>query len=297
MGGYFAVLAATAMQLLRIDVPLRTIAAIVSAHRLSAALALGGGLFVRGASYAAQEEWATLATLTLELSQRLLGLVEPDVVLDLARRTIRVGNFEVEISPVCSGYEGIGLVASFLAIYLWAFRSRLRFPEALLLFPIGIAAVWLLNVVRIAALTLIGAHVSPEVAIHGFHSQAGWMVFLAVTLGMMMLGSRSSLFAIMPGTAALSGDRTVLGFLAPFTALMLGSVVMSAAAPFDNPFYVVKALAGGVTLLCLRDVYHRFSWIISGEAVAVGLLVGRLTQRVLPKSLLRLDSSHLRHRF
>ena len=47
-----------------------------------------------------------------------------EFLLDVSVAEVR--DFEVEISAVCSGYEGVGLVVSFLAIYLWTFRSRLR---------------------------------------------------------------------------------------------------------------------------------------------------------------------------
>ena len=53
---------------------------------------------------------------------------------------------------MCSGYEGIGLIWAFLTAYLVLFRRRLRFPRALLLFPIGTLVMWLANGVRIAAL-------------------------------------------------------------------------------------------------------------------------------------------------
>ena len=36
---------------------------------------------------------------------------------------------------------------------------------------------------RIAALVLVGTRVSPEVALGGFHSQAGWLAFNALALG------------------------------------------------------------------------------------------------------------------
>jgi len=42
----------------------------------------------------------------------------------------------------------------------------------------------------VAALLILslGAHVSPEVAVSGFHSQGGWIAFLFVTVGIMAIG-------------------------------------------------------------------------------------------------------------
>ena len=44
--------------------------------------------------------------------------------------------------------------------YLVAFRSKLRFPSALLLVPFAVAAVWILNGMRLAALITLGARVN-----------------------------------------------------------------------------------------------------------------------------------------
>jgi exosortase/archaeosortase family protein len=69
----------------------------------------------------------------------------------LARRL-----FKVRISPECSGYEGIGLILAFLSVYLWILAPRSRFPGALLLLPLGAAAIWIINAVRIVLLIAIG---------------------------------------------------------------------------------------------------------------------------------------------
>ena len=62
----------------------------------------------------------------------------------------------------------------------------------------GIAAIWVLNALRIAVLVSIGAHVSPAVAVQGFHSEAGWIGFLIVTLSSMAVSQRMPFFAAQP---------------------------------------------------------------------------------------------------
>ncbi len=42
----------------------------------------------------------------------------------------------------CSGYEGIGLIWVFLGVFYWWFRNELRFPQALLLIPLGTVLSW-----------------------------------------------------------------------------------------------------------------------------------------------------------
>ena len=105
------------------------------------------------------------------------------------------GAFHVEVAPECSGYEGIGLIWVFLSAYLWFFRRTLRFPQALWLLPVGTVVIWLANVARIVALVAVGAWVSPAVALGGFHSQAGWLAFNAVALGLVAVSRRARVFA------------------------------------------------------------------------------------------------------
>ncbi|MFN9958470.1 MAG: archaeosortase/exosortase family protein, partial [bacterium] len=94
----------------------------------------------------------------------------------------------------CSGYQGIALITGLLAGYMWWFRRVLRFPQAYLLIPVGMVLSYLANAVRIAALILIGIRVSPRIAVDGFHSNAGWLAFLAIGLGMIWTTARMPFF-------------------------------------------------------------------------------------------------------
>ena len=76
----------------------------------------------------------------------------------------------------------MGLILTFLGIYLYLFRKELRFPGALVLLPLGAVVIWMLNAVRIVALIAIGTSGWREIALGGFHSQAGWLLFNAVGL-------------------------------------------------------------------------------------------------------------------
>jgi exosortase E/protease (VPEID-CTERM system) len=273
-------LAATGLSLIAIVAPLRGLAAIAWAWRSRVAAAAGAGLAIMLLSEVAIGMWHNMAWATLELSAAILRLYEAEVLIDTAERVIRVGDFGVAIWDTCSGFEGLALVTGFVSVYLWAFRAELRFPHALLLYPIGLAASWVLNSVRIAALVSVGAHVSPEMAVKGFHSQAGWIAFLLVTLGLMALAGRMRLAAKPEDVATAAARptspryRATVAHLLPFAALMLGTIAMSAAAPHDRPIYLLKALlAAGALWLC-RQSYGIWRIELSGEAVAAGLLVG-----------------------
>ena len=67
------------------------------------------------------------------------------VVADRATLMLGSEKFKVAIAPDCSGYEGIGLVLAVTCAWLWFLRRQWRFPNALALIPVGVAAVWILN--------------------------------------------------------------------------------------------------------------------------------------------------------
>jgi exosortase E/protease (VPEID-CTERM system) len=194
------------------------------------------------------------------------------------RQLLGVGDFRVLILQECSGYEGIGLVIAFVAFYCWLMRRSLRFPNALVLFAVGIAAVWMLNALRIAALVSIGRHFSPEIALNGFHSQAGWIAFLAVAIGIMVASQRLEFLSARPSGACRpaeeGNDQLLVAFLVPFMALMATSIVASLFAPHDQWLYLLKVVAVGAALWRFRHVYSRLASAVSPLSITVGIAVG-----------------------
>lgn len=276
-GVYCVPLAATALSLLWLAAPVAFWRKFLSRHRLEIALSVAIGSVAILAGTFAQHRWHELAGVTLLVSHLLLSVYEADVWVDYNTQLLGVGDFNVYIDQSCSGYEGIGLVTAFLALYLWAFRHSLRFPNAFLLIPIGIGTIWLLNAARIATLVSLGAHVSPEVAINGFHSQAGWIAFLLATIGIMVTAPRLAMFGIdgrRAGGEWSASDRTMLAFLAPFMALMAASIVVAASAPHDTWLYGIKVAAVGVCLWAFRDVYLGLVARVDAVALVCGAVVG-----------------------
>ena len=54
-------------------------------------------------------------------------------------------SFSIRIDPACSGVEGFALVTLFLGCYFYAFKEHLRFPNVLVLLPIGLLISWAFN--------------------------------------------------------------------------------------------------------------------------------------------------------
>jgi exosortase E/protease (VPEID-CTERM system) len=221
--------------------------------------------------------WSSFAGWTLHASHWILSLYETDVVLDVDHLILGAGEFHVRVLKECSGYEGIGLVTAFLAFYCWLRRGQLRFPHVLLLVPVGIAASWTLNAIRIALLVSVGRHVAPEIALNGFHSQAGWIAFLGIAIGLVAVSTWSPYFRAGPERSAPTAGATnvlLLALLAPFIALMATSIIAGLFAPHDQWLYILKVAAVGGAVWVFRPVYASLVATPSALALAVGTAIG-----------------------
>ena len=167
LASYSCLLLATGASMAFVAAPLSFWRRLLKLTPIEIAVAVAGASVAVGAGRLAQEGWNSLSSATLTLSHWFLTLYEPNVLYDNAQRILGVGDFKVQVFGPCSGYEGVALIVAFLPIYMWVFRRDLRFPNVLLLFPIGIAAIWVLNALRIAILVSIGAHASPAIAVQG----------------------------------------------------------------------------------------------------------------------------------
>ncbi len=240
---------------------------------LAAALA---GLAAWGVGQIAREFWAPLAEATFWLSYEILGHIYDDVVYELSEMVLGTPSFAVSIAPECSGYEGIGLISVFLALYLWVFRKEMRFPQALLLFPIGALVIWLVNVVRITALIAIGTSFSRDVAAGGFHSQAGWIGFILVSLGLITATRHVRVFAAAaqtPSPRIAEHSNLAAAMLVPFLVLMGAMMFTAALSDGFDWLYPVKVLAVVAALWYFRGVYRKWSWRWSWPSVAIGMAV------------------------
>jgi exosortase E/protease (VPEID-CTERM system) len=254
---------------------------------LLASLAAGTAAFWLGEL--AHKLWKPLAAGTFWLSKNLLHLFYEDVLYDRADHTLGTPGFLVTIAPQCSGYEGIGLVTVFLAIYLWLFRSQIRFPQALLLFPLGALAIWLANTVRISILIAIGTSFSQEVALGGFHSQAGWIAFSAIALGLIFLTGRLQLFsrALPTGETAAGAELTppvASALLVPLLVLMASVMLTSAVSHGFDWLYPLRPIVTAAALWRYRRVYRDWDWSWSWPSVLIGIAVFAVWLALEPES-------------
>jgi exosortase E/protease (VPEID-CTERM system) len=227
--------------------------------------AWGGGELLAGL-------WRPLADMTLWSVWGVLQMFSGEAVCQPERRIVGTESFAVSIAPQCSGYEGIGLVLVFFGAYLWIFRQELRFPAALLLLPVAAIASWLCNVARIAALIGIGAAGHPHVAVEGFHSQAGWLAFNGIALGLVALTQRLRVFARDPAPAVATRNPSAL-YLAPFLVLIASVMLTTAVSAGFDYLYPLRFVAVLAVAGCFARDYIRWRWVWSWPAVAMGVLV------------------------
>ena len=232
--------------------------------------------------------WNAFHGTTFRAASAVLRVLHPEVICHPETRDLGTSRFTVNIAPVCSGYEGIGLIWAFLGGYLVLFRRELRFPQALLLLPIGTVVIWMMNVLRIVGLVMVGTWGWPRIALGGFHSQAGWLAFNLVGLGLVAVSRRMGLFARPQHTA----ESAVEGFTNP-TALYLGPLLAVIATTmitgvmsdgiFDR-FYAVRVIVAVLTLWFCRRVFQGWTWSCSWFPVGAGVLVFILWLALEPRS-------------
>lgn len=223
---------------------------------------------------------------TFRMATSLLSLVFDETVANPETVTMGVPEFQVEVGYLCSGFEGIGLIAIFLGCYLYLRRSDLVFPKALLILPLGMIASWLANGFRIAALVAVGVFISPEVAVGGFHSKAGWISFVVIGLFFVVLVEKFRLFhrpaAVAEGAPV--GDLTALPFLAPLIAQLMLTLVFSAFSGDFDLLYPLRALLVIGVVWNYRGVYEAMGMLRTPTFAAsgIGLLVYALWIGMVP---------------
>jgi exosortase E/protease (VPEID-CTERM system) len=222
--------------------------------------------------------WEPLRGPTFLVVKWLLLTFGQDVVSRPADLLLGTTQFAVKIFPACAGYEGIGLISVFVGSYLWLFRDNLRFPQAFILAPCGILAIWLVNAVRITLLVLFGTYISPQIALGGFHSSTGWIGFLAVALITVAVSRAPPFLAIRPseGKPKAQGHDPTAAYLAPLIALLALILFTGAFSTGFDWFYPVRVLGTAAALWFFwrsRVTRLHFASLWSGKAIGIGALV------------------------
>jgi exosortase E/protease (VPEID-CTERM system) len=217
-----------------------------------------------------------LVKLTFVLVSGLLHPFVSHVITDPEQMVIGTGTFSVTIIKYCSGFEGMGLIFVFTVIWLTVFRQEYAFPQAFVLVPAAVLATFLLNSVRITVLILIGGAGYGSVALGGFHSQAGWICFIAVALTISGISRRIQwLTQGQTKPAAIASTWTAdptIAYLLPFLAIIAtGMLVRASSADFEW-LYPLRVITASAALIFFRHTYTSLDWKCGWIGPTVGAL-------------------------
>ena len=186
-----------------------------------------------------------LFPITAGLVIGILDLLHFATSSNIPLHQISINEFSVEITPKCLGYEGVVIVMLVLSVYFYFNRHRLNFPNILLIYPLISLILFFSNSLRIAVLLIIGAKISPDMAVLGFHSAAGWFELLTI-LGLSILLVNKSPFFSKHSTQYTFDLSSNKAQLAPQVLLIFCSLFSLLISPGFEWTCPVKVLVVGL---------------------------------------------------
>jgi exosortase E/protease (VPEID-CTERM system) len=242
------------------------------------AYALGAVLVGCSLGKLAQAMWRPASAATFALVKIFLKPLVPVMIANPARLALGTPRFAVAIAPACSGLEGMGLMLAFVLLWLFLFRRECRFPRSLLLVPAAVGMMFLLNAVRICALILIGNAGARQIALRGFHSEAGWLFFNVAALAVCVSAGRIRYFAANNGGALASPENfarenPTAVYLVPFLALLAAGMLAGAASSGFEWLYPFRFFAAAAALWVFRKHYAKLDWRCGWLSPIIGALI------------------------
>jgi len=222
-----------------------------------------------------QRLWAPTAAVTFQLVQLVLSPLLPALSVDPHNLVFSNERFAVQVSQDCSGLEGVGFILAFICAWLLYYRKEYIFPNALLLLPAGVLLIFGLNVLRIAALFLIGNAGFVGVAKYGFHSQAGWICFVASACLLAYTSRRSGWLstAARQVEPTAGAENPTAAYLLPLLAIMGTGILARTASSGFETLYPLRLVVGATALWLCRRRWAQLDWRFSWRGPAVGVLI------------------------
>lgn len=215
-----------------------------------------------------------LNQITFLLVAHLLSFAGFDVTIVQEDFLIAVKEFGVTIAAQCSGVEGFALTSGLMGIYWVLAAEDLRIKRYwFVLYPLALLTSWLFNILRIALLIWIGSEISPELAINGFHSYAGWLGFMIVGSVILVLANETPWFHKSKpahGWFKTFSDPIALQIL-PFAWFLLTGIIAAAFWADPSQAYPYRFIATASFLLPFAGQIKAFRFRVEVLAGFVGL--------------------------
>lgn len=288
--------AATALSFALLISSVSNLFAFIINQRANLLISISGGFVVLLVSLYSRVLWAPLSDFTLHGSHLLLGVVYDDLFIDTAKKLLAANEFNVHISQQCSGIDGMALATGITSAYLYLSRKHLLFPRALLLIPIAIILSLLFNVLRVALLVAIGASISPEIAIEGFHSVAGWIGSILIAVLIIFVFSSWKTFQRNDAYVGNSAEESIteedqevtkesnlaIAILVPFILFMATNLIAGIFKSDFDYLYPFKLAAPLIALAILWSKYELTLPTKYFEPIALGFLTAVLWVLLVP---------------
>ncbi len=228
------------------------------------------GVVARLSQILSEHLWPVFTSSTLYGVALLLRAIGQRLVFDPARAIVGTARFSVHVGPPCSGIEGIALIIVLTCAYLWIFRRELRFPQVLLLIPIGVAAMWMLNTVRLVTLIMLGQW-WPVASIEGFHSVAGWLFFNATAFALIVTSRSVPAFTrVVAAPSRTRAANPAAMYLAPLLAIIGASMLTRIFSTGFDSLYPLRVVAAAAVLWMYRKELAALPVKVSLESIVLG---------------------------
>lgn len=209
----------------------------------------------------------------------ILHIFYAKVVSYPAGNVVGTSRFAVRIEGGCSGIEGVTLMLALTLIWLFFVRRELRLKRAIWLVPIALTAVWIFNLARIAVLVAIGDAGRPDIALSGFHADAGWILFNIIAIGFLLAAQhlrwlrRDSSAPLYLADVNTSRPSAVAVYLSPLLAIVAASLVSQVFSSGFETLYPLRFVAALLVLWYFRAEYRRLDWKFGWAGPLAGVLV------------------------
>ena len=133
-------------------------------------------------SFLFQYCWRFFSTLVTVIVHFLLQLSFPDTFMNLSAPVaprLEAAGFGGSIETPCSGIESLSLFILLYTLIIVIDRKLINKKRVVIAFIFGLPGMFLVNVLRIYLLFLAGILINPQFATHQFHTNIGWVLFLA----------------------------------------------------------------------------------------------------------------------
>lgn len=128
---------------------------------------------------------------------------------------------------------------------------------------------------------LIGAHYSPELAVEGFHSYAGWLMFILLSVTMFVVLDRATIFQKIGHSADNNNSAYFIpsrsdklsALMLPFIIFVFTALAAQALADTPEALYPLRVVVLALALLYFLPALPKPEFSSIGIAVTVGVLV------------------------